>query len=704
MNSRAERTIIIDFETRSGSPLSQAGAYKYASDPTTDYLCLGYKFPGKKARLLKAREPFPKKIIKALDDGYFLEAHSAQFDRQIWNKVLVRDHPHVPILPISRWYCSQARVAYAGLPLSLKNAAMTLGLTEQKMDEGKSYINTLSRPKSWNDFGQPVFSESPSALRGMFEYCLQDIETTAALCKVIPDLPDFEREVYIWDQTINDHGIHIDRDLCLKAVKIIAKLDKYSMDEFVRITGIDSPTKRGKARDWLERQGLDIPNTQKDTIAYTLKLPGVDPELKTVLKMITSAGKSSIKKYIAAINMLMDDQRIRGSLLYYGAHTGRFAGRGFQPHNFPRTPPEDAMEVACNDVKTLDIDILSLMYEDPRDLLSSCVRGMVTPDDGHYFYCGDLKSIEAIVLFWVAGEKKALEVFASGKDIYCVFASYIFGRKITAADEFERFMGKQSVLGLGYGMGVAKFIQTLRNKGAVMSYENCVKIFKTRNALEEAIDAEYKIFLTGQYGAFFKKQIEAFHIGPIKEIIHEIAAARKIVGLYRKKYAKVPALWKNEEANAMDSVRGPKKHGQWCRSTKGKNVWLRRQLPAGRMISYYNPQLVKKKNPATGKTGTQLMYSSRVGDSSKSFMNGTFGGKIVENVIQAISRDVLVSLFDALGKANFKIAFTVHDEVIVESASPDRLKQFTRIMTQSPQWAKDLPVMVSAKRLTRYEK
>ena len=704
MNSRAERTIIIDFETRSGSPLSQAGAYNYASHPTTEYLCLGYKFPGKKARVHKAREPFPKKIIKALADGYFLEAHSAQFDRQIWNKVLTRIHPHVPILPISRWYCSQARVAYAGLPHSLRNSALVLGLTEQKMEEGKTLINTLSRPHSWGSNNQPVFSENPGALRDMFEYCRQDVETTASLCKVIPDLPDFEREVYIWDQTINDHGIHIDEDLCLKAVKIIAKLDKHSMDEFVHITGIDSPTKRAKARDWLEHRGLHLPNTQKSTIEYALKVPGIDPELKSVLKMITSSGKSSIKKYIAALNMLGDDQRIRGSLLYYGAHTGRFAGRGFQPHNFPRTPPEDTMEVACDDVKTLDIDILRLMYEDPRDLLSSCVRGMVTPEDGQYLYCGDLKSIEAIVLFWVAGEKQALDVFASGKDIYCVFASYIFGRKITAANEFERFMGKQSVLGLGYGMGVAKFMQTLRNKGAVMSYENCVKIFKTRNALEEAIAAEYETFLKGQYGVFFKKQIEAFHKGPIKEIIHEIAAARKIVGLYRKKYAKVPILWKNEEANAMNSVKGSKKHGQWRRTKKGENMWLSRQLPAGRMLSYFNPQIVKRLNPATGQRKPQLMYSTRVGDTSKSAIIGTFGGKIVENVIQAISRDVLVSLFEALVKANFKIAFTVHDEIIVESASPDRLKQFTRIMTQSPEWAKSLPVQVSAKRLTRYEK
>ena len=704
--TRATRTIIVDFETRSFAPLKQVGAYIYAGHSTTSYLCLGYKFPGKKARVHYAHEPFPPKLLKAVQNGWFLEAHSAQFDRQIWNNVLCRAHPEVPHLPIDRWYCTKARTAYAGLPHKLKEAALILNLSEEKDDIGNMLINLLSKPNAIGEDGSMEFVEDAEALKKMGEYCRQDVETTAELSRSIPHLPAFERKVYVTDQIINDYGISIDRELCLKAVALIAELDKISKDQFVRITGIDSPTKRAKARAWLLEQGLDIPDTKKTTIDHVLKVPGIDPELKSVLKMITSSGRSSIAKYIAALNMAGGKNTIHGSLLYYGAHTGRFSGLGFQPQNFPRAAPEDSMEVACDDIKTLDVDTLSLMYDDPRELLSSCVRGMVVAKKNRYLYCGDLKSIEAIVLFWLAGEKEALKVFSSGGDIYCVFASYIFGRKITAEDEFERFMGKQAVLGLGYGMGIAKFIQTIREAGAVMSYENCVKVFRNKSALEEAIDKEKNFFLQGLYGAFVKKQIAKFHDGPIEEVLPEIAAARKIVGAYRKKYAKVPILWNQEGQDALNATQGNKAFGGWEKSSIGGNTWLTRDLPSGRNINYFNPKVMKKVNPSSGKTGPQLMYSSRLGDSSKAAMIGTFGGKIVENVIQAISRDVMVSLFKPLYDARFNISFTVHDEIIAESpdGSNSRLQEFEKIMTTSPQWAEDLPIMVSAKRLERYEK
>jgi DNA polymerase bacteriophage-type len=634
--------ISIDFETRSEADLKKTGSWVYSLHPTTEVLCLAVKFRDNPVRLILPDEIERNGfclIQAAIQQGEQVEAHNAFFEKAIWQNIMVKRYGWPEIKP-EQWRCSASKAAYHALPRSLGGAGQTLGLDVTKDDEGRRVMLQLCKPRTK---GTKIYFEKedhPDKFKTLYDYCKSDVESEHALSKRLGDLPAKELAVWQLDQKINMRGVPIDIDAVDAALKILSEYTTKLAAEIDIITegAIQTIGQRAKIIEWSASRGEILTGLTKDDVAKAL--PNIkDAKVKRLLEIRQGLSKTSTAKYEAMKNSTAPDGRIRDVLMYHGASTGRWTGKLVQFQNLPRGNIKD-MATAIDLIKQGSLSAVEMLTDDVMGFMSGAIRGMVKAPEGKQFLVADFAAIEARVLGWLAGSEKMLNQFRQGQDLYKDMASNIYRVDVKDVTPEQRQLGKAAILGAGYGMGAPKFFETCLSWG-------------------------------------------------IK--VHE-GLAKTAINTYRSTYHDVRSLWQDQEKAAHTAVRTGKK------ITAGKTAWfveddfLKCQLPSGRCLHYYKPELREKETD----WGMSIELSYMAEKNGKAFRNGTYGGKLVENITQAVARDLMAEAMIRIEDEGFEIVLSVHDELIVEvplqTALQNPLERFCNLMAATPDWATDCPV------------
>lgn len=671
----------LDFETRSACNLKTHGTWVYSQHPSTEILCLAYRLPHWPEGETEVWHPavcgLPERmdsrlseLLDWIESGLLVEAHNSFFEYCVWKSILVSRHGW-PALAQSQMRCSAAKAAARALPRALDDATKALHLSCGKDMDGHKLMLKMSKPRKsrkaertqWEQHGsippQYLWHESPDQLHRLIAYCRQDVLAEEALSSSLPDLSPAETEMFQLDLTINCRGFQIDREAVQTALRLIHREGILLNAELAEITGgtVRKATQRDRMIRWFNDQGLDIDNTRKDTIDDYLLDPRWTGPLRRALEILRALGRSSTAKYQAMRDWMGSDGRVRGGLLYHGATTGRWAGKGIQPHNFPKgtlgkVNVDDLWALLKRGIR----DEIMAVYPSVMETLSHGLRGAIIAGKGRQLYVADYAAIEARVLLWLADDQEALDTFREGRDIYLDTAESIYHHPCTKeAHPTERQLAKVAVLGLGYGMGAPKFAATCETFGI-------------------DIDEEF---------------------------------AQQIVTAYREKFYLVKQLWYDMEQAAVDALH---KDNENVEVECGSVAWrldgsfLLCRLPSGRDLSYPFPQLKPRKTP-WGDTKLTLTFMG-FNDKTKQWeRQHTYGGKLVENVTQAVARDILAEAMLRCDSSIYKPVLSVHDEIVAEAPLlQGSTAAFDQLMTQAPTWAPDCPIAVESWAGTRYHK
>lgn len=739
--------ITIDFETRSAG-LIENGAWLYSLHPTTEPMVLSYKIEDSRvkhwhpgyAHLGIAESPYPQDLMDAIKEGLLVEAHNRFFEFCIWTNIMVPLYGWVPIKR-EQWRCSAAKAAYYGLPRSLEKAIKALQLPLEKDMEGNKLMRKLSKPRKptklekreafdrWQAGEGPHpdkiiwWHESVAEFERNWQYCDQDVEAEHALSKALPDLPQTELEIWQMDQDMNHRGIRCDIELVRQAIKIREREISLMNAELADIMGLPedekaefSATRRSMVREWINLQGVALPDTQSATLDKFIAKKDLPAHIKTALVILREVNRSSTAKYYAMLDRAdPSDNRLRDLMMYHGASTGRWSGKGVQPHNFPRGSLKGPamMELACKLIIEGDTLAIRILFGEVMEHLSSALRGALIASPGHDLIVADYAAIEARVVFWLARDTAALDVFERGEDIYCDMATGIYGYKVqkkTHPD--ERQFGKQAILGLGFEMGFVTFLLTCKKYGITFTPEQVKAIVKDQyHTLEETIE---KYFLTD------RRRIARMRDAglSIRGHMHELILMQYTVQKYRNRYGNVRQMWRDQEEAALQAIRCP---GVAIECERGRNTWIVENiagrsvlvtyLVSGKPLFYWDPAIVLKKTPFKNPDQTPVLkpcitFWAPDSYTKKWSQQETYGGKLVENITQATARDLMaLAMLRADKGGKYKVLLSVHDELICEvQKDKGDVHEFEKLMAQAPGWAKGCPVEAEGWRGPRYQK
>ena len=635
MKAGCKRVLHIDLETYSDVDLAEAGLYRYVESPVFEILLAQYAFDDDPVKVvdLASGEHLPGAVQVALQDADTIKvAHNCSFERACLGRSLG------VYMPPEEWRDTMNLCAMSGLPQSLDAAGAALGLEQQKIKEGVSLISYFCKPcKATIANGgrtRNLPEHSPEKWERFKAYGLRDVEVERSIYNRLGNfsIPDWEHRVRCLDARINERGVKVDVELASAAVSVNDKAVTGYGEEMKRLTGLDNPNSISQLKGWLESMGLGVESLNKATVADLLRETS-DPVILRVLQLRALMGKTSVKKYEAMLAASSpEDHRIRGMMQYYGAgRTGRWAGRIVQPQNLPQNHLEDISEVR-ELVRDGDLETLSLCYDSVPDVLSQLIRTALVAEEGCTFLVADYSAIEARVIAYLAGEKWRMDVFAQGGDIYCSSASQMFKVPVVkhGVNGHLRQKGKIAELACGYGGG----INALKNFGAD------------------------KMGLTEE-------------------------EMQQIVTQWRAASPTIPKFWRDTETAAKRAIMNPGKAfklpcGAAYRLDKDA---LRLKLPSGRILSYWNAHL----------EDGSIVFMAQNQTTKKWEKSETWGGKLVENIVQAYARDCLAVAMLRLDEAGFKICFSVHDELICEEPVGGRSWQdMADIMGQSIPWAPGL--------------
>ena len=659
-------TISIDIETYSGNDLGKCGVYKYVQHPNFDILLFGYAVDGGAVRVadLASGETLPEEVLAALSDETVTKwAFNSNFERVCLSEWLRRNHPEyfssysVPgdtvgdYLDPRGWKCSMVWSAYMGLPLSLAGAGAVLGLEEQKLKEGKDLIRYFCVPCKATKANGGRTRNLPEHDREKWErfksYNQRDVEVEMSIQEKLRNfpVPDFVWEEFWLDQEINDRGILLDIDMVENAILLdgISK-DKLS-DSMKKITGLENPNSVAQMKQWLSSRGVETETLGKKDAARMIADRDMDEEVAEALKLRLQLAKSSVKKYQAMRNAVCRDGRARGMFQFYGANrSGRWAGRIIQLQNLPQNHMED-LEQARGLVKNGDYEALSMLYDSVPNVLSELIRTAFVAGDGNKFCVADFSSIEARALSWLAGERWRMDVFVRNGDIYCASASAMFGVPVEkhGRNAELRQKGKIAELALGYGGSV----------GAL----------KSMGALEMGLKEE--------------------ELQPLVDSWR--TANPNIVRFWWDVDRAVKKAVKQREPSVLRGIRFE------CRSGM-----LFITLPSGRRISYVKPRI------GENRFGGESVTYEGVGGTKKWERIKSYGPKFVENIVQAISRDILCYAMRTL--SHCRICAHVHDELIIECRKDASLEAICEQMGRTPPWAEGLVLRADGYETRFYKK
>lgn len=636
-----ETVISIDLETYSDRNLKDCGVYKYVESPKFEILLCSFSVNGEPVGDydLASGDELPQFFIDALEDPNIIkEAHNAQFERVCFSKYLYGNGTY---LDPASWRCTMAHSSYLGLPLSLDTVGKALGLAEdkKKLSTGKALIRYFSVPSKTKGRERNMPWHAPERWQLYVDYNKQDVVTEMAIEKILSrfPVPDFEQRVYAMDQRINDRGAKLDMALVDSIIEFNDEYQEKLLARSKEITGLVNPNSTKQLLEWLQEYYPDLDNCRKETVADLAK-NAKDPVVREVTGLRLEMAKTSLKKYYTMANASCDDERIRGVLMYYGANrTGRWAGRLVQVQNLPRNSIEELDEVR-ELVKARDFDTLEMFYDNVTDILSQLIRTAFIAGEGRRFVVCDYSAIEARVIAWLAKEEWRQEVFRNNGDIYCESASQMFHVPVVKHGEngHLRQKGKIAELALGYQGGI----------GAL-------------------------------------KAMGGERLG-LKE--NEM---REIIDKWRDASPHICALWREVECCAKRTIRthNPSKLKNRDVSFSFEKGILFVRLPNGRRLAYQGAHL----SNSNGRTG--IKYKGMHQEKKIWCDLDTYGGKLVENIVQAIARDCLATAMLALEDAGYGIVFHIHDEVVIEVDEANAKEDYAKIreiMCRDIPWAKGL--------------
>lgn len=622
----------IDIETYSSNDIKD-GVYKYVDAPDFEVLLFAYSLDGSPVKCLDlTKEALPKDIQEALiSSDVQKSAFNAQFER-----VCLSKHLGVPYyLDSSQWRCTMVHAQELGLPASLERCASYLNLAQEKDTAGKNLIKYFSvpcKPTKANDGRtRNLPKHDPEKWQKFIDYCKQDVVVEMAIAERLSVLPVAEREwdYYSADQRINDRGVALDSELVASALYCKDVKMEMLFDELKSTTGLDNPNSRAQLLPWLKDHGYSAEGLTKAEVQKELKT--ATGELKRVLELKLQTAMSSLKKYEAMERAMCSDGRVHGLLQFYGAsRTGRWAGRVVQVQNLARNYLKD-LDDARNFVKARDIDAVEILYDSLNDTLKQLVRTALVAGGEKEFYVSDFSAIEARVIAWYAGEQWRLDVFRTHGKIYEASASQMFHIPIEDVDKDLRQRGKIAELALGYQGG----------PGAL----------KAMGALEMGVPE---------------------------------AELQGLVDDWRRANSKIVRFWKDVQTAAQKAVRRRSTVRMGRLTFKYRKGFLLIQLPSGRHLAYARVKL------EAGDYGDKLTYEGQ-GDRAYFTRLDTYGGKLVENIVQATARDILAEAILRLEEKGYPVVFHVHDECIVESKGTT-IEVINDLMAQAPDWAEGLPL------------
>lgn len=631
----------LDVETISGADLKKTGAYRYASDLSTDIIVASYRF-GKTGEIRRwlPTQPCPIDILDHIKNDGYVAAWNASFERNIWKNILSPRYQW-PQISLEKFVCTMAQASYWGLPLSLDMASQAMG-GPPKDKEGHSLMLRMSRPRSVDHDGTYQWWHLQDAARyiRLQEYCDQDVRAETHIAYAVPPLPEAERKVYIIDQQVNDLGVWVDTDL-VHSMSRYANQAKNNLDaEMNTLTGGEAKTcnQVAKILAFVSKTYHGVSALDKGSVVTALADVHLTGKARRAVELRQMAAKSSTAKLARMTDCVGEGNRVRGMLQYYGAfRTGRHAGRLIQPQNMPRgeiKDPERAIEWMLRGVPA---EMLEITFGPILSIVSSCLRGCLAAPKGKTFVVVDFSQIEARVLAWEAGQKDILDVFASGEDVYTYDAKQI------GSD--SRPLGKVCRLGLGFGMGGPKFQET-------------------------ANSAPYFLGLSMDF-------------------------SKDAVQGWRKANPYIVGFWYDCQDAAIKAVQSkhnelrPKIYnvGKVDYAMMGDNLVCK--LPSGRYLVYRDAMV------ETDEMGRPRLTYMGVNQFTRKWeRQDTWGGKLVENITQAIARDLMVEALMRVWNEGFQVLLTVHDELIVECPETNpknQLADIERLIRINPDWALDLP-------------
>ncbi|MHA2843676.1 DNA polymerase [Streptococcus agalactiae] len=647
------KELSIDLETYCEVDLRKSGVYRYAEDDSFEILLLAVSIDNGPVRVYDlTKEELPDEILQALvDDTIIKWAFNASFERICLSNWLKKHHQELlseGFLSPNSWRCSMVWSAYLGLPLSLEGVGTVPKLKDQKLKEGSDFIRYFClpcKPTKVNGGRTRNFpNHAPDKWSAFIDYNKRDVEVELAIKEKLRNypVPDFVWEEYHQDQVINDRGIGIDVDFVKAAIGIDGESKTKIQEELRKLTRLDNPNSVLQMIGWLREHGVTTDSLDKKTVKELLKT--VDEKTAQVLKLRQQAAKSSVSKYQAMMNCVCKDGRARGMFQFYGANrTGRWAGRLVQLQNLPQNHLPD-LEEARELFKTGDLEATELFY-DTQDTLSQLIRTAFVPSDRKKFIVCDFSAIEARVLSHLAGETWRSKAFEQGKDIYCMSASQMFGVPVEKHGQNAdlRQKGKIAELACGYGGAV----------GAL----------KAMGAIDMGLEEQ---------------------------------ELQPLVDSWRQANPNIVLFWWDVDRAVRTAVKEQIKtetHGIQFEVTKGM---LFITLPSGRKLAYVKPKM------GENQFGGESVTYEGTGTAKRWERLESYGPKFVENIVQAISRDILAYSMKQLQES--KIVGHVHDEVIIECDQDQSLEEISSLMGIAPNWMSDINLRADGYECLFYQK
>jgi DNA polymerase len=640
--------LTIDFETRSILDLKKVGIYKYVEHPSTRVLCFAAEFNGYFDTFFDV-DNLSDWLFDALNDPkVVIHAHNATVERLIIQRILTPRHDW-PRVATSRFRCSAARAARLALPRALDKAGAALGLNTVKDREGTLVMRRLSRPIKFTDAG-PLFDDTPEKLTRLGVYCAQDVKSEMAIDANTFPMPPSEERYYQLTETINERGVRVDvplvKQLLWRANEAVDELNEEIRD--LTKGKVTALTEVERIKIWVhDETGHVLETLRKEDMdgligeATALDLPH---HVKRVLEIRQAGAKSSVAKLVAILNRVSADGRLRGAFVFHGASTGRFTSMGVQLQNLRR-----------DTLKDFDNDIARLS-EFSLDEISRCLRQVFIPEPGHAFVDADYNAIEARGVGWLFNAKKLLGIYRRNGDPYCEMGTIIYNFPVTKENTWERFVGKQTILGCGYGMGPDKFFAQCEKYGQIVPFPVCEKAVRS----------------------------------------------------YRDEFYQIKKGWYEVGDAAIEAVKYP---GRVTSAANGKlsflvsGGYLQMKLPNGRRLFYKSPRITIE-NSSFGER--EVLTYMAVDPTTKQWRRErTWGGKLTENAVQGFCRDLLFESMEELEHGKVPVVLSVHDQIVAEVPQEDAewAKEYVQeTMEYVPDWARGFPFKAEPKIALRFGK
>lgn len=695
----------IDFETRSAADLKKTGAHRYFEDPTADVLCAAYAFDDGPVHTWRIGLPCPDDLRAHIVAGGKLAAWNAGFEFWAFKVVLGPCHGW-PVPRIDQMIDTMAQAAAMSIPQSLDGAAKAMGLEQQKDKDGMRLIRKFSMPRKARKGETPGRlywtrpEDDPADFQKFIDYCRVDVEVERALRKLLVPLSEYEQKVWEFTLTMNDRGAHIDRRL-VEALLDVTEQSKEVLDRrMARATGfeITACSQVAALTNWLKTQGVPAETLNKNAIEDLLatELPDAARDAVEIRK---EAAKTSTAKLVAMRDYMGSDGRVRGMFLYHGAGTGRWAGRGPQPQNFPRgTYTIKDAEAAVDDFLLGNASWIDLTYGLPMSAVSDMLRSCITASPGSRLLAADYSSIESRVIAWLAGEQWKIDAFVAydegrGPGMYELMGSRIFSKPPEKVTKDERQASKSTELGCGFQGGVLAFHTMAKIYGVDMA-PALPKLIEASGpeAYERAVERYAECLERGDTGTDMLSR-DAW------------VASEMIKNMWRTQNPSIVALWAGMEEAALRSVRNPGSVTTYrhC-SFLVRRGFLWQRLPSGRCLAYGAPKVEDRDTPWGAKK--ESLTALGVNSVTKRWERfSLYGGQLAQHSTQATARDLMAHGMLQAEAAGYPIVMTIHDEAVADvPLGQGTLAEFERRLCDLPGWATGLPVVASGWEGFRYRK